>query len=49
MLLTIVQWLLAALFLMAGFMKSTTPRAKFVKKMPWAKEVLISAAQKRQK
>ena len=34
----IVQGILAALFLMAGFMKSTTPKEKLALKMPWAND-----------
>ena len=32
----IVQGILAAMFLMAGFMKATTPKDKLALKMPWA-------------
>ena len=34
----IVQGILAAMFLMAGFMKSTTPKEKLALKMPWAND-----------
>lgn len=34
----IVQGVLAAMFLMAGIMKATTPREKLAIKMPWAND-----------
>jgi uncharacterized membrane protein len=37
MLLLIVKWFLVILFGMAGLMKMMTPKKKFEKKMPWAK------------
>ena len=35
----ILQGLLAAMFLMAGIMKSTQPREKLVKQLPWVDDV----------
>lgn len=35
----ILQGLLAAMFLMAGIMKSTQPREKLVKQFPWVNDV----------
>ena len=38
----IVQGLLAAMFLMAGIMKSTQPKEKLSKNMPWVNDVSAS-------
>ena len=35
----ILQGLLAAMFLMAGIMKSTQPREKLIKQLPWVTDV----------
>ena len=37
-LLWVVQGLLAAAFLMAGVLKTTTPKAKLAEKMPWVED-----------
>jgi uncharacterized membrane protein YphA (DoxX/SURF4 family) len=39
LLLWILQGLLAAMFLMAGIMKSTQPREKLIKQLPWVNDV----------
>ena len=35
----IIQGILAAMFLMAGILKVSTPKGKLEEKMPWAKDV----------